>query len=107
MANKSNRDANVKIGQLLQTARESQNVTQAEMASAINFSKHHISAVECGESKASIEILLGYCKTLNLTPNDILVFSDVDILPELKIKLDGMPEEEQAKILEMIKIMSK
>ena len=107
MANKSNRDTNVKIGRMLQSARESQKVTQAEMATAIDISKHHVSALECGDSKASIEVLLGYCKKLGLTPNDILGFKDGEIIPNLKNKLASMPKDEQKKILEMTEIMSK
>ena len=82
MANKSNREANVLIGRLLQSARESCKVTQAEMGVAIDISKHHVSALECGDSKVSVEVLLGYCKKLDMTPNDILGFRELDILPE-------------------------
>ena len=107
MANKTNREINVKIGRLLQSARESKKVTQAEMGKSIEMTTHHISALECGDSKASIEALLGYCRKLDLTPNDILGFTDSDIIPELKAFLGRLGVSEQKKLLEMAKIMQK
>ena len=107
MANKINREANVLIGKMLQSARESCNVTQAEMGVAIDMSKHHVSALECGNSKASIEVLLGYCKKLGMTPNQILRYDDDNIIPELKQFLADLPEEDQIRLLEMGKILKK
>lgn len=75
MGNKTNEEENIRIGKLLQTARETCGVTQAEMCDYVGLSKNHISAVERGVSKASIEMLLGYCQRLNMTPNDILGFN--------------------------------
>lgn len=74
MGNKTNEEVNIRIGQLLKNARESRGVTQAEMCDYVGLSKNHISAIERGVSKASVEMLLGYCKKLGLTPDDILGF---------------------------------
>lgn len=107
MANKFNKEANVLIGKMLQTARESCNVTQAEIGVAIDMSKHHVSALECGNSKASIEVLLGYCKKLGMTPNQILRYEDDYINPDLKRFLSDLSEDEQLRLLEMGKILKK
>lgn len=72
MGNKTNKDKNYEIGLLLQRAREEHGVTQREVAEHTGFSKNHISDVERGLSKASIELLLGYCEILNVDPNTIL-----------------------------------
>lgn len=72
MGNKTNKDKNYEIGLLLQRAREEHGVTQREVAEYTGFSKNHISDVERGLSKASIELLLGYCEILNVDPNTIL-----------------------------------
>lgn len=74
MGNKTNEEENIRIGKLLKAARESCGVTQAEMCEYVGLSKNHISAVERGVSKASVEMLLGYCEKLGVTPNDILGF---------------------------------
>ena len=107
MANKSNEQENIRIGRLLQYARESRRLLQSDMTEATGLSKNHISAVERGISKPSIEMLLGYCERLETTPNDILGYSDNEVLPELKIELSKMDEEQQRKILEIVKILSK
>lgn len=44
------------------------------MVKPCGLTKNHISAVERGVSQASIKMLLGYCKKLNMTPNEILEF---------------------------------
>ena len=72
MGNKTNEDLNLKIGILLQRAREDKNVTQKEIAEHTGYSKNHISAVERGVCKASVELLLGYCDLLGVEPNIIL-----------------------------------
>ena len=72
MGNKTNEDLNLKIGLLLQKAREDKNVTQKEIAEYTGYSKNHISAVERGVCKASVELLLGYCDLLDVEPNIIL-----------------------------------
>ena len=72
MGNKTNEDLNLKIGILLQRAREGKNITQKEIAEYTGYSKNHISAVERGVCKASVELLLGYCALLDVEPNKIL-----------------------------------
>ena len=66
MANKTREEANRRIGQLLQEALESREVLQSEMSESCGPSKNHISAVERGVSKASIDMLLSYCDRLKL-----------------------------------------
>lgn len=106
MPNKSNSEANIKIGRMLQSARESRKVSQVEMAKCTDMSKNHISAIECGQSKASVELLLGYCKKLDMTPNDMLGYYEGEILPELKDILVKMNTEQQRKIISMIRLMN-
>ena len=83
MANRTNPNENVKIGRMLQSAREIRKVTQQDMADVVDMSKNHISDVERGQSKASISMLLGYCQKLDMTPNEILGYTDSEVLPEL------------------------
>lgn len=98
-------DENIKIGHLLQVARENKRIKQGEMCKDTGLTKNHISAVERGVSKASVKMLLGYCKKLNTSPNDILGFNDLEIIPELKSELMTMNQKEQAQVLAMIKIL--
>ena len=107
MANKSNEKENLRIGRLLQYARECQNLLQSDMVESTGLSKNHISAVERGNSKASIEMLLGYCTKLQTTPNTILGYSEDSIIPELKHLLLQMTSEEQHKLVEIIELIKK
>lgn len=107
MANKSNEEENLRIGRMLAYARETRKVLQSDMVESTGLSKNHISAIERGVSKPSIEMLLGYCQKLDTTPNDILGFSDNKILPELQLELSKLDFGQQEKILEIIKILKK
>lgn len=107
MANKSNEEENIRIGRLLAYARETHRLLQSDMMEDTGLTKNHISALERGVSKPSIETLLGYCKRLDTTPNDILGYNEDKIIPELRIELAKMDTKQQEKILEIIKIMSR
>lgn len=66
MANRIIDEENVKMGRLLQNARESHGVLQSELCEATGLTKNHISAVERGVSKASIRMLLAIVRRLEL-----------------------------------------
>lgn len=74
MSNKTNPESNFKIGLLLQEARELKGVTQKDMSTFTGLSKNHISAIERGISKASVDLLLEYCKALDMDPNEVLKY---------------------------------
>lgn len=107
MANKTDEKANKEIGRFLKSARESKRVSQLEMAKSIDISKNHISAIERGVCKASVSMLIGYSKRLNMSPNDILDFKDIEILPRLKELLSSMDIEQQQKLYEIGRILIK
>ncbi len=105
MPNKSDTESNIKIGKMLQTARESRKISQAALAKQIGMSTNHISAIERGASKASIDTLLGYCRVLDMSPDAILGYSDDGIMPELKNRLLHTGVSEQQKILDILHIV--
>lgn len=105
MSNKTDKNSNVKIGAMLQKARESGGLSQAKLAGLIGMSVNHVSAIERGASKGSIDTLIGYCTALNMTPDEILGYCDKDILPELKRMLSEMDAGEQEKIRRIIQIV--
>ena len=105
MANKTDLESNKHIGHLLQEAREKHWVMQYDIAKATGMTPNHISAIERGVSKASIDVLNGYCRRLNMTPNEILGYDYVRLIPELKELLDGMSEAEQRKVAEIANIV--
>ena len=106
MSNKSDSESNIRIGSMLQAARESRKLSQAALAKQIGLSTNHVSALERGVSKASIETLLGYCRVLAMTPDEILGFSD-DIIPDLRNRIQNINASEQQKILDILNIMER
>ena len=84
--NHSNPERNKQIGAMLQSARVKQNVTQKQVADYIGISMNQISCIETGRCKASIEVLLGYCEKLELTPSQILNYSEANCDSCFKIK---------------------
>ena len=106
MANRTDGQENIKIGLMLQSARESKKITQQDMAEATDLTKNHISKIERGQSKASILLLLGYCKKLDMTPDEILNFYKGGIDPELLKILSKMDKDQQNKVIQMINLMS-
>lgn len=101
------RDDCAKIGKMLQKARESRKVLQSEMAATTELTKNHISAIERGVSMANVKTLLGYCKKLEMTPDEILEFTKNNIGQKLLDVLSSMSPAEQEKVLELIQIMKK
>lgn len=103
MANKSNDEINLQIGTMLRKARESKGLLQSDMCETTGLTKNHISAIERGISKASVEMLLGYCKKLNMTPNDILEYSECPIDTNLSSLLSDLNKLQQEQIAVIIK----
>ena len=106
MANKTNEAENKKIGRMMAYAREMKKVMQADLVESTGLSKNHISAVERGVSKASVEMLLGYCEKLGTTPNDILGYVSKEISPELISEIMKMNIEQQMKLLKIAKVLN-
>ena len=104
MSDRTDAEDNARIGRLFQEAREHRDVTQQEMADPIDLSKNHVSKVERGESKASVSMLLGYCRKLNMSPNEVLGYKDGEIMPELKSFISNLDTKEQEKLLKILKI---
>lgn len=101
------KEENAQIGQLLQEARKSRKLLQSELCDSTGLTKNHILALERGVSQASIKTLIGYCDKLGCTPNDILKYDDLNLIDDLKILLSAMDEEQQKRIVDMIKLMMK
>ena len=98
----------MELGQRLQTYRESQKITQAEMAQACDLSKNYISAMERGVHKCSAQTLIGYAKKLNISLDELVGYENSGyILPELKRKIASLDFDKQRKILKTIEIFEK
>ncbi len=105
MSNRTNKDINERVGLQLREAREKAKITQKELAEYIKIGKNHIHQVETGKSKASVEILLGYCDRLGITPNEILEFGMGDISPKLVSQISSMTVSDQEKLSQILDLI--
>lgn len=98
---------NKEIGKLLQEARERHHYSQQDMVEEAGLSKNHISAVERGVSRASVSMLMGYCRKMKITPNDILCPEEQkkETLPEITRLLSKLSEEDQEKAYDILRVV--
>ncbi len=79
------------IGQRIKLRRKERNIKQADMAEHLGISNNHMSSIENGRQKPSLEILLHICDYLCVTPDYLLLGNmhadDVskDIMDSLRI----------------------
>lgn len=60
------------LGLNIKNSRKNMKLTQAQLAEKTNLSTVHISHIEGGSVKMSVDTLINICNTLKTTPNDIL-----------------------------------
>lgn len=60
------------LGLNIKNSRKNIKLTQAQLAEITNLSTVHISHIEGGSVKMSVDTLINICNALNTTPNDIL-----------------------------------
>ena len=63
---------NKRIGQNIKTFRRSCGMTQADLAEEAGVTIDHISHIEIGSGCISITLMIKICRSLGVTPNDIL-----------------------------------
>ena len=84
---KSNKQRNIMIGQMLQEIRINRNFTQAQIAEVTHLNQNQVSLIECGKSKASVEVLLEYCEALRVTPSMILHYPETECTRCIKMEM--------------------
>jgi len=60
------------LGLNIKNSRKNIKLTQAQLAEMTNLSTVHISHIEGGSVKMSVDALINICNALNITPNDVL-----------------------------------
>ena len=56
------------MGNRIQVRRKELRIKQAELAEALDISNNHMSSIENGKQKPSLDIFVGICKHLDVTP---------------------------------------
>ena len=65
-------EINKLFGGVLRSARDSENMTQDDLATAIGLSRTAITNIEAGKQGTTIEILYRIAKVLGVEPSDLL-----------------------------------
>lgn len=73
------------IGKRIRSNRDRLGITQEYLAEKANVSIPHISRIENGTSKPSLQVLVDICNVLNITIDDLMQ----DSLPAVKSKIEG------------------
>lgn len=63
------------MGNRIKTRRKELRIKQAEFAEMLNISNNHMSSIENGRQKPSLDILIQICNLLNVTPDYLLLGS--------------------------------
>lgn len=61
------------IGKRIRQRRKELNMKQYELAELLDISNNHMSAIENGREKPSLELLMNICDHLNVTPDFLLL----------------------------------
>ncbi len=94
------------IGSVLKQKRQEKGITQETVAKQLGLTRNHVSDIERGIHKITIQVFCGYCEILDITPNDLLeVYNKDEIIPELNNYLSNLGIEEQRKILSIVKLL--
>lgn len=100
------KDLNSHIGKVVQEYRLKNNLTQNQVAELTGLEPRHISQIERGFSKGSIDTLIKLCNAYHITP-DIILFDllDDDIKNSLSIyneKFKKLNKRDKESILHFI-----
>ena len=63
------------MGNRIKVRRKELNIKQAELAEKLEISNNHMSSVENGRPKPSLDTFIGICNYLNVTPDYLLLGS--------------------------------
>lgn len=79
------------MGSRIKTRRTELRIKQAELAESLDISNNHMSSIETGRQKPSLDVFIEICKHLNVTPDYLLLGSlypyniPQDILDKLQL----------------------
>lgn len=61
------------LGNRIKTRRINKNLRQSQLAEMLNISNNHLSAIENGREKPSLDLLFSICEMLETTPDYMLL----------------------------------
>lgn len=96
------------VGRRIKAFREQKGITQEVIAEAIDISLSHISRIENGHTKPSLEVLVQIANVLDVSIDallcDSLIQSQIIFQSELSKLLEGCSSKELKMIVEIAKV---
>lgn len=95
------------FGQRIRTLRKFRNYTQEKLSEYIDIDVRQVARIEAGESLPSLETLLKIVEVLQVTPNDLLNYTNSDDTAVNQLKSDindilSLAKEEQLKLIKKL-----
>ena len=95
------------IGQRIRKIRKANSLSQEELASRIDISITHMSHIETGNTKLSLQVLVDIANELNVSTDELLfekeIIDNISIKPEIKDLLNSCSIEESKVLQEVLK----
>lgn len=83
------------LGEKIRYLRNSQNLSQSQLADSIGISTRYLGEIEAGKRNFSVGILYTLAARLSVTPSELLIFEDFQtrqkVLGEIMEELDKLP----------------
>ena len=94
------------IGNKLYEIRTKKLMSRAEVAEKANLSDRTYADIERGSVNMRIETILKICEALSITPNDIFVSQEVNVITEEKIieSIKKCPPKERETALNLLEV---
>ena len=97
------------IGKRIQEFRKRKNMTQDELSEILDITPHYLSSLERGIYNIKLETLVKILNTLEVSADevfcDVVEKSSLVTATRLSQRLEGLPIEEQKKILAVVETM--
>lgn len=100
-----------KIGERIQKIRSERNMTQSELAEIIDTNQKHLSRIECGYHRSTLDTIASIAKALNVSVDYLIAdYDDSSNTSTLQVILDeikGMTPKQLNMLMDNIKTIKK
>lgn len=101
------------VGERIRQRRMELNMTQADLAEKINRATKYCADIERGYCGMSINTLLAFCQSLEISPSTLLLgepvasYDTTDVTSQINAALSECTEEQKENILQTIRLFTK
>ena len=100
----------IAIGARIKAARERVHLTQEQLAEIIDISPTHMSVIERGVKTPKLDTFVRIANALGVSTDallqDVVVPANESILAELSVRIGRLPQKDQERILNAIRVLT-